>query len=291
MIQLETRLVEAAVEAVAIVRDDRTFYQERDRIYEQTDPEDREPLFAELHGGWFERFNLEEPIRGAFADLPLIEESFGLCVVAIAKRASDEGAELFVRPPEPDVDESNRRRVVIRLLPASFIDLPGLKMFLARELLHVADMLDPAFGYDPVLPAGLAGQTQDRLLMDRYSVLWATTVAGRLLRRGLLEQDARLETLERFGTTFRMLTDEELADAFSYFFDGDRPTHDNLVTFSQDPLAWTGTSSSDSPGSGCILCQMPMRAWILKKKLTDWLVKCWAPSRTIKEKRKCSFRR
>ena len=40
-----------------------------------------------------------------------------------------------------------RPRIVVRLRPQSLLDPEALRTLLRRELLHVADMLDPAFGY------------------------------------------------------------------------------------------------------------------------------------------------
>lgn len=43
--------------------------------------------------------------------------------------------------------------LVVRLRPQSLLDQGALRTLLRRELLHVADMLDPAFGYLKELPS------------------------------------------------------------------------------------------------------------------------------------------
>jgi DNA-binding LacI/PurR family transcriptional regulator len=45
-------------------------------------------------------------------------------------------------------------------------------------LLHIADMVDPAFGYQPAVPEVDGGPTYARLLQDRYRALWDVSVAG-----------------------------------------------------------------------------------------------------------------
>jgi hypothetical protein len=66
-----------------------------------------------------------------------------------------------------------------------------VRVLLRHELMHVADMLDPAFGYERSLPTSDDGPSADNIVRDRYRVLWDVTIDGRLARAGLAHPDAR----------------------------------------------------------------------------------------------------
>jgi hypothetical protein len=115
-------------------------------------------------------------------------------------------------------------------------------------------MLDPAFGYEPRLHPSDAGPTYDRLLLERYSALWSTTVAGRLVRSRMLPPTARGPAFSRFVAAFPALAATEAA--FERLFSGDRPTHAELVRFAQAPNAVTGAQSRTWR---CPLCGCPVQ--------------------------------
>jgi hypothetical protein len=95
--------------------------------------------------------------------------------------------------------------IVVRLRPQSLLDPEGLRTLLRRELLHVADMLDPAFGYLKELPSVERDPAVVNLLRERYRVLWDATIDGRLCREGLLGTRARAVGLSEFARAFPML--------------------------------------------------------------------------------------
>ncbi len=203
------------------------FHERREALYEITDAEDRERAFAALARGRFERLELRERIEMRFAECPSIATAVGLCTVSRATSPREEGAELYVqahprRPPGPE-----DRRLHIRLRPQTLVDAPVAQSLLRRELLHVADMLDPTFGYEPRLPASAAGQTYDRLVLERYAALWSTTVTGRLVRSGMLPAAARDPAFLRFARAFPALPGSDAA--FESLFAGPRPTHAELA--------------------------------------------------------------
>jgi len=75
---------------------------------------------------------------------------------------------------------------------------------LRRELRHVADMLDPAFGDEPHLPAG-SSRTHEPLLRDRYRTAWSATIDGHLVRAGKLDTGARERPWAEFAAIFGTL--------------------------------------------------------------------------------------
>lgn len=241
-------LVEESVWAAVRGRTAETAYQaERVPIYLVTDPEERDRSFALLHTRWFARLGLGEPVRRAWREQGAALAGLKRCLVGPARRRFDEGAELYVAAPED-------RNVVISLRPGTLADPAAALPFLRRELLHVADMLDPGFRYEPRLPRRTLGPAEDRLLQDRYRLLWNCTVDGRLAAAGRLDAATRGPRLAEFLGTFAFLGDAAGA-CFARLFDGPRPTHPALVTMAADPAAGFGVAGAPGAGRGrCPLC-------------------------------------
>jgi hypothetical protein len=231
------------------------FHQQRDPLYEVTDPEAREASFNALHTTWFSHLGLGQVIDQALRELPLILRRTLGCKVMRARTARDEGAELFVAPSTPVPGE--RCWVVLRLRPEQFTASAVLLECLRRELMHIADMLDPAFGYHPTLPFSDAGPMYERLLRDRYRVLWDTSIDGRLVQRGWTSLACRARRLREFRQMFPMLG-QRTEEAFSRFFHGDTVTHAELVRFACAPEARLARPAGVlQQGERCPLCHFP----------------------------------
>lgn len=261
MLEYEPALVEEAVlQVLRGHREERAFRRDRDRLYELPDPEAREGAFRDLHAAWFERLGLGRPIVQAVHEQPAIAAATRGCRIAAARAREEEGAELFVRPPAPGLVERDRRWVVVRLRPEALGASERLLQFLRHELLHIADMLDPHFGYEP-RPWQAADPVPERLLRDRYRVLWDATIDGRLVRAGLAPPSVRAERLRDFVRTFPMLA-ARTEEAFTRFFDGAACTHADLVAFAADLGGALGTQAEGPhPGERCPLCRFPTHAF------------------------------
>ncbi len=224
------------------------FHREREPLYEQEDLEERERAFRELYRRWFVRLHLGDPLERALEGGPLLLSSIRRWVVRRAVGEKEEGAELFVHPKEG---------YTVRLLlrPLLFLDPQALLTLLRSELLHIADMLDPDFGYEPVLLGEEGGAVYDRLLQDRYRTLWNTTVQGRMVRYGWAAPSVRSLCFQEFARTFPMLGDQTL-ELFSRFFDGERPSHRELKAFALRP------AKGPQPAGRCPLCRFPTYAFL-----------------------------
>jgi len=235
------------------------FHRERDRIYGIKLPEERERAFNDLHRAWFLRLGLADQIEKAVSEQPLLSSGAKSCLVARAPGKHEEGAELFVNPEEK-VSDKQRRTVSVFLRPEFLLDPSALLTFLRHELMHIADMLDPGFGYEPELPHAEGGPTHDRLLKERYRVLWDATIDGRMVRRGWAPESLRAERLREFCRTFLMFG-QKSESLFSRFFDREPHTHAELVAFILDPRAVMATPDVPHPGSRCPLCGFPTYAF------------------------------
>jgi hypothetical protein len=234
VIEYEPRLVEEAVfYAVRARREETAFRAERDRLYEIADPEEREAGFRAFHAAWFTRLGLGEGLDDAFREQPSVAANVVRYLVASASAGREEGAELFVSP-ESRREAAHGRALLICLKPETFTLSGRLRPLLRHELLHIADMLDPDFGYEPRLPLSGADPSYQRLLKDRYGVLWDAYIDGRLARLGWALPDARAARLSEFQRAFPMLG--ALAEAcFDRFFGAASLRHAELLAFAFAP--------------------------------------------------------
>jgi hypothetical protein len=159
----------------------------------------------------------------------------------MASQSRDEGADLHD-------SRGTAPTLAVKLTPGSLLDFDRIAPLLRSELLHVEDMLDPEFGYERELPSFEIDPVFEKLLRDRYRVLWDASVDGRLAGRGWLPEGGEARRRREFLAAFSMLgTDVE--KEFERFFDGRRPTHGELLSFAR---------SVEGRGAGrCPLCRFP----------------------------------
>jgi len=250
-LEFESRLVEEAVLLAMRGRPDTGYWREREDIYRIDDAEERDRRFTELCRRQFEALRLAAPIEEALEEQPGITRAVrgGWVVAALARK--DEGAELFVAP------ETAARSLVVKLRAASFARPEELHSFLRQELFHIADMVDPAFGCEPALPAVEGGAVRLKLALSRYRVLWDTVIDSRLARRGRAAEGARARRASEFAAAFAMLGEAWRAQ-FERWFAEERPTHPKLLEYALDPAAAAGIAAPKALSTGiCPLCRLP----------------------------------
>ena len=243
---------EAVFRRVADDPDRGAFHRARERTYAIPDDEAREAAFRGLHMAWFVRLGLDRPLPSLAAELPVLAAGVERCIVRRAHSRDDEGADLFVRSGDRSRALDGRRVVILALRPERVCDGEAFRYWLRHELLHVADMLDPAFGYTPAIPGADGGPAHDRLLQERYRALWDATIDGRLARRGHAPDGVRERRLADFGQVFSFLQADAPA-AFGRFFDRWPHTHAELVAVAADPSSLGGVCRR----TRCPLCGLP----------------------------------
>lgn len=257
-IEYDPRLVEEAVLLrVAGDREEKRFRRARDLIYELEDAEKRESRFREFHAEWFLHLQLGQPLGEALAEQPAARQPIRRCCVLWAPCAPEEGADLHELLDSQPGDAVPQKALLIRLKPERLLDRPTLQGWLRQELMHVADMLDPRFGYERLVPSGEAGPAYTNLLRDRYRVLWDTWIDGRLSRRGWLPEEARRKRREEFLATFPALG--QAAEAkFQEIFDSETQTHAALMAFALQAGGLRGPcDGKNSAPRPCPLCRFP----------------------------------
>ena len=247
-------LVEEAVLLAegTLMHDRAAFRRERDRIYQMPDDSEREKSFRALHLRYFMALGLETAVKETLAERTEVTSRIDSCHVVRALTQKDESADL--------VDELHARHgavdapaLVIRLRPTMLVKpVHVVRAFLHHELTHVADMLDPAFGYERHLPLSDDGPSADAMLQNRYRVLWDTTVDGRLSRSGRASAGARETRWQEFAATFGMLGDQ-CPGAFERWFNEAKPAHAGILALAAAPA---GKMDRSDPGR-CPLCRFP----------------------------------
>ena len=250
-LEFDPRLTEEAV-PLALKRspEERAFHREREAAYAVKDPEKRDGLFFDVHSRWFRKLGLGDPVLESIREGGAGLSGVSRWLIDRATSARLSGAELFVA-------DGTRRSVVIRILPATLAERELALPFLRRELLYVADMLDPGFEYEPRLPRSQLGPPDDRRVRDRYAALWRSSVEGRLVRAGKLPHDHRDRCLVSFQRMFGCLG-SDTEECFERIWSGERPLHSVFVVMATEPEAAFGLRH-DSPERSrrCPLCAFP----------------------------------
>lgn len=243
-------LVEEAVllaERTAPAADVRAFRRERDRIYAVVDERAREAAFQSLHVRRFAALGLNQVIERVVRERADVARRVSHGRVRRALTRRDECADLAddLAPSDAPSTAWNPPTLILSLGPQTLLEPDVLKTLLHHELTHVADMLDPAFGYQRSLPASDDGPSADLVLRDRYRVVWDTTIDGRLARAGLAAATARETRWRQFAAAFPMPGDACSCE-FERWFGEKQPTHAGIVAFATARQAPDG--SDPSPG-------------------------------------------
>jgi hypothetical protein len=233
------------------------FRRERNAVYDIADPERRDAAFRDVHLRWFVRLGLHRPVEQAMQERAEMAPRVAQVRVLRALSRQEEGADLFDRAL-PDATGRRQPLLALRLRPSLLLDSEPLRALLRHELMHVADMLDPAFGYERSLPPSDDGPSADNIVRDRYRVLWDVTIDGRLARAGLAHPDARAARRREFAATFSMLGDRA-GRIFDEWFYRVVPTHQAVAAFASSPPAPIGDEHSGGTGR-CPLCRFPVAA-------------------------------
>jgi hypothetical protein len=135
--------------------------------------EERAQAFFELDLATAEELALDRPLAEAIARAGWPAGAVAEVLLSPAAKPAEMGADLEPRPKEA--------RVILRVGPSLFAEGRGLAQFLAHELCHIADLLDPGFGYTG--DRRLRGAaTSEITIRDRYRALWCASIDARLHR-------------------------------------------------------------------------------------------------------------
>jgi hypothetical protein len=230
-----------------------------DGIYERLhDPESRRAAFVVLHAKFFDELGYGQPLLEA---LERFGQSFDMVLVTRASHPGDEEADL----------SHDRRTLGIRVTAERF-GASDLARWLDHELGHVADILDPTFGYGQAVASPFAAMR--RLYGERFGLLWDCVVDGRTARAGRAPLAPQDERVTAFCRLFPEFDASAASRVVGRLWDGARPAYGDLLTYARNPhalAAWTGVAAQGMgagragperyPGAPCPLCGFPTFAW------------------------------
>ncbi len=176
-IVVQPELIERVVfeAARADERLSRRFHRAFARCYDEPDPDRRELAFRRVNEEWFERLGLRDRIAGVVNEFPHTVAHVRRVVVADAAGAKGQSAELF--------GETGAYSVGLKLYAGLLLRDGDFQCWARHELMHIDDMLDPAFAYDRAhRPTGASAASQN-LARERYALLWAMSIDARLESR------------------------------------------------------------------------------------------------------------
>ncbi len=239
----------------------RRYQREREAPYGLLDPDERNAAFFRVHLTWFREWGFERRLSMVAEHFPGLAGQLRILAFRKARARHDEGAELYVNPSGP-------RNGVVAIRCERMFEQASLEEFLHHEFMHLADMVTPAFGYVPELRLRGAAVSQQRLVRDRYRLLWAISVDGRLERRALPRPGSREQRQTEFDRAFGFLPPELQAGCFEKLWQNDQPVHEELLGFASDPRTLQ-EAEGPRPGGLCPLCSCPTFSWALPQDLTD----------------------
>lgn len=267
------------------------FHFERERIYSTLDPDARADAFSRLYLRWFQHWGLDRPLKDALAVFPELEPALSVLAFRKGRTRSEEGAEMYV-------NSSGRRNGVVALRAMQFERDELLVPWLRRELMHLADMVDPRFGYSPAIPGGESSLGQHRPVLERYRLLWNISIEGRLERRFGSPQKKFYQ--DQFDRAFAFWTEEKRRETFDSFWNDVAPKHEGLMLTALDPRR-SMHSDRPMPGAACPLCGFSTFDWAkfsevhprtikaIRKEFPDWNLKQGVCSRCAEIYRSASF--
>ena len=256
------------------------FHQYADPIYERFSLDDREAEFKKLYQYLFGIWGFSDIIRDAFDEFPALKERIGIVLIKGVLKEDQEGVDILRKwgSVEHDLakqfEEKGLKGVGIKLIPRRFYD-PALTRYCRHELMHIADMLAPEFGYDPDTKVG-QNPGEETLILQRYRVLWCLNIDSRLLIAGKESMLTKEDRFKEFRSWYRKIPPTQLKSVFEGLWQTATMTHSELVEMSTDTtrvmdraLEVEGSEVPDHqnkimlmPGFPCPLCRFPTYSWV-----------------------------
>ena len=274
-IKFDPALMEAVVTRALAARvlfpaefTERDFHAEADPLYRIKNPDQRAARFRELFARWFSRGQFDRPFADALAELPEVERAVSLVTVTGAASQAEERADLATASGTLLSAESGKLWLGISIQPARFTNRPSLRRWLRHELWHVQDILDPAFEYAREdLASAEAERLPQRVVQDRYAMLWSLAIDARVERTGLLPLRSREERVARAVAAFPGFSEEAHREVVATMGITRGTRHPELVELARRPgKLFSSNAQPKEPaqplrGSACPLCRFPTFQW------------------------------
>jgi hypothetical protein len=229
----------------------RRFHAERERLYAILDPDQRHAAFFRLHLSWFREWGRATFLADAVSRFSILAVQLDVMAFRKARQQSEEGAELYV-------NSEDGHHGIIALRPERFANDAALECFLNHELLHLSDMVDPSFDYSPDVFQPGQTASQQRLMRERYRLLWDVTIDGRLIRAGRQTIAGLEQRRNEFDQAYRFLPGDRRIRTFGMLWSARSPRHSDLVSLASDPRH---LDEGQVAGAPCPLCGFATFEW------------------------------
>lgn len=239
----------------------RRFHREREKLYEILDPDERNTAFFRLHLEWFREWGLEKRLTAPLKEFSVLPDALNILAFRKSRLKNEEGTELYV-------NEAGERTGVVSLQPLFLVTKTNLDAFLRHELMHLQDMVEPAFGYLPELPVSGPSLSQLRLARERYRLLWDVSIDGRLTLGGRNTVATKEQRWTEFTSAFAFWAESRQQEVFEALWTKPTPTHALLAELVSDPRQLQ-TAAGPRPGASCPLCGFPTFAWATPANLAE----------------------
>ena len=124
------------------------------------------------------------------------------------------------------------KRIVVKLLPDRFQEIPYLKKLVRHELMHASDMLSEPYGYRDERLGG--NPMEESIVKERYSTFWDIFVDGRLIRKGSETISDKESRYREFESLYKKIPDEMKIAIFDVLWQDDNLTHDKILGLAKD---------------------------------------------------------
>ena len=157
--------------------------------------ETREAAFRQLALRYFHTLGLAQLFTQRFEEFPLLAAHVGVATVRRVWSRKEERVELY-RQSGGEASTT----LVVDLQVIRCLAREAMVSFLRHELMHICDMLDPVFAYEPHPELGGEYELENDLIRERFRLLWDLCVEGRMRRRDwqtVVEEPIRRREFER----------------------------------------------------------------------------------------------
>lgn len=239
----------------------RRFHRAREKLYDILDADERNTAFFRLHIEWFREWGLETLLTSPLKEFPGLREALNILAFRKSRGKDEDGTELYV-------NEAGERTGVVALRPQFLVAKTNVDAFLRHELMHLQDMLAPAFGYVPELPVSGPSLNQSRLARERYRLLWDVSIDGRLTLTGRNIVATKEQRWTEFTNAFSFWTEARQNEVFESLWTNPSPRHELLADLVSDPRQ-LHAADGPRPGAPCPLCGFPTFAWAIPPSLAE----------------------
>lgn len=223
-----------------------SFYSERNQIYELASAAERDKSFQKFYEKMFLNLGLRGLFDDIFSEFRLLDQPQLVIYVRRVYSKKDEGADLF--------RDGELLNVLLTIQPMRVANQEYLKAFLRHEIMHICDMLDPAFRYNPSLELNALNDTEENLIRERFRILWAMFIDVRTALNGLTPLWSVEKHRRDFDRAFQFWSEDERSIVLNRLTSGELFTHKELLEWSMDRRL---TKHLGEGGLLCPICLLP----------------------------------